>query len=133
MTPVSWAGSGGLAPSWRAGTIGCGPFWGYLNISYTAHYRNCCPGPGKRRMSVETGLGQGRFALQGTERLLQVLQRPEAPSCPGYRTSVEVFHQVTDDVEERAGQAKKSPMDHTLVSCVGTTGPSLNFASILSH
>ena len=39
--------------------------WGYLNSSYNGHYRNCCPGPGKRRLSVVTGLGQGRFALQG--------------------------------------------------------------------
>ena len=51
----------------------------------------------------------------------------------GYRTPAEVFHQVTDVGEERVVQAKKSPIDQTLVSLTGTAGLSLNSTSVLSN
>ena len=51
-------------------------------------------------------------------------QRPH--QALGYRTPAEVFHQVTDVGEERAVQAKKSPIDQTLVSLAGAAGLSLN-------
>ena len=41
-----------------------------------------------------------------------------------------MFHQVADVGEERAVQAKKFPIDQTLVSCVGTTGLLLHSTSI---
>ena len=44
----------------------------------------------------------------------------------GYRTPAEVFQKVTDVGEERAVQAKKSPIDQTLVSLAGAAGLSLN-------
>ena len=47
-------------------------------------------------------------------------QRPH--QALGYRTPAEVFHQVTDVGEERAVQAKKSPIDQTLVSLAGAAG-----------
>ena len=51
-------------------------------------------------------------------------QRPH--QALGYRTPAEVFHQVTDVGEERSVQAKKSPIDQTLVSLAGAAGLSLN-------
>ena len=51
-------------------------------------------------------------------------QRPH--QALGYWTPSEVFHQVTDVGEERAVQAKKSPIDQTLVSLAGAAGLSLN-------
>ena len=61
-------------------------------VSYNSHYRNCCPGPVNGQMSVKAGPGQGRFALQGTERLLQVLQRPETSSGPGLPDPNQAFN-----------------------------------------
>ena len=58
-------------------------------------------------------------------------QRPH--QALGYRTSAEVFNQVTDVGEERAVQAKKSPIDQTLVSLAGAAGLSLNSTSVLSN
>ena len=58
-------------------------------------------------------------------------QRPH--QALGYRTPAEVFHQVTDVGEERAVQAKKSPIDQTLVSLAGAAGLSLNSTSVLSN
>ena len=58
-------------------------------------------------------------------------QRPH--QALGYRTPAEVFHQVTDVREERAVQAKKSPIDQTLVSLAGVAGLSLNSTSVLSN
>ena len=51
----------------------------------------------------------------------------------GYRTPAEVFHQVTDVGEDRAVQARKFPIDQTLVSLVGAAGLSLNSTSVLSN
>ena len=53
-------------------------------------------------------------------------QRPH--QALGYRTPAEVFHQVTDVGEEGAVQAKKFPMDQTLVSLAGAARLSLNSA-----
>ena len=50
----------------------------------------------------------------------------------GYRTSAEVFHQVTDVGEEEAVQAKESPIAQTLVSLAGAAGLSLNSTSIMT-
>ena len=50
----------------------------------------------------------------------------------GFRTLAEVFHQVTDVGEEGVVQAKKSPIDQTLVSLAGAAGLSLNSTSVLS-
>ena len=58
-------------------------------------------------------------------------QRPH--QALGYRTPAEVFHQVTDVGEEGAVQAKKSPIDQTLVSLAGAAGLSLNSTSVLSN
>ena len=58
-------------------------------------------------------------------------QRPH--QALGYRTPAEVFHQVTVVGEERAVQAKKSPIDQTLVSLAGAAGLSLNSTSVLSN
>ena len=58
-------------------------------------------------------------------------QRPR--QALGYRTTVEVFHQVTNVGEVRAVQAKRSPIDQTLVSLSGAAGLSLNSTSILSN
>ena len=58
-------------------------------------------------------------------------QRPH--QALGYRTLAEVFHQVTDVGEERAVQAKKFPIDQTLVSLAEAAGLSLNSTSILSN
>ena len=58
-------------------------------------------------------------------------QRPH--QALGYRTPAEVFHQVPDVGEERAVQAKKSPIDQTLVSLAGAAGLSLNSTSVLSN
>ena len=58
-------------------------------------------------------------------------QRPH--QALGYRTPAELFHQVTDVGEERAVQAKKSPIDQTLVSLAGAAGLSLNSTSVLSN
>ena len=56
-------------------------------------------------------------------------QRPH--QALGYRTPAEVFHQETVVGEERAVQAKKSPIDQTLVSLAGAAGLSLNSTSVL--
>ena len=58
-------------------------------------------------------------------------QRPH--QALGYRTPAEVFHQVTDVGEERAVQAKKFPIDQTLVSLAGAAGLSLNSTAVLSN
>ena len=58
-------------------------------------------------------------------------QRPH--QTLGYRTPAEVFHQVTAVGEERAVQAKKFPIDQTLVSLVGAAGLSLNSTAVLSN
>ena len=52
----------------RAGVFSLG--WVMTKGSYNSgqHYRNCYPGPGNVQLSVETGLGQGRSALQGVAR-----------------------------------------------------------------
>ena len=58
-------------------------------------------------------------------------QRPH--QALGYRTQAEVFRQATDVGEEGAVQAKKSPIDQTLVSLAGAAGLSLNPTLILSN
>ena len=58
-------------------------------------------------------------------------QRPH--QALGYRTPAEVFHQVTVVGEERAVQAKESPIDQELVSLAGAVGLSLNSTSVLSN
>ena len=58
-------------------------------------------------------------------------QRPH--QALGYRTPAEVFHQAADVGEEGAVQAKKSPIDQTLVSLSGAAGLSLNPTLILSN
>ena len=58
-------------------------------------------------------------------------QRPH--QALGYRTPAEVFHQVTDVGKEGAVQAKKFPIDQTLVSLVGAAGLSLDSTSVLSN
>ena len=58
-------------------------------------------------------------------------QRPH--QALGYRTPAEVFHQVTVVGEERAVQAKESPIDQELVSLAGAAGLSLNSTSVLSN
>ena len=58
-------------------------------------------------------------------------QRPH--QALGYRTPAEVFHQVTDVGDERAVQAKKSPIDQTLVSLTGAAGLSLNSTPVPSN
>ena len=58
-------------------------------------------------------------------------QRPQ--QALGYRTPAEVFHRVTDVGEDRAVQAKKSPIDQTLASLAGSAGLSLNSTSVLSN
>ena len=58
-------------------------------------------------------------------------QRPH--QALGYRTPAEVFHQVTDVGEDRAVQARKFPIDQTLVSLAGAAGFSLNSTAILSN
>ena len=44
----------------------------------------------------------------------------------GCRTPAKVFHQLTDDAEEWAVQAKKSPIAQALASLTGSAGVSLN-------
>ena len=58
-------------------------------------------------------------------------QRPH--QALGYWTPAEVFHQVTDVGEERVVQAKKFPIDQTLVPLAGAAGLSLNSTSVLSN
>ena len=80
VRPVSGAGSGALAPSGWAGTMGyCRAIWGCLNSSYNDHCRNGCPGPGNGQMSVKTVLSHGRFALQGLARSSRYYQPREVP------------------------------------------------------
>ena len=51
----------------------------------------------------------------------------------GCRTPAKVFHQLTDDAEEWAVQAQKSPIAQALASLAGSAGLSLNSTSVLSN
>ena len=80
--------------------------------------------------SLATASGRSRRELGACFRFCNN-QMPH--QAMGYRTAAEVFHQLTDVGEERAVQAKKSPIDKTLVSLAGAAGLSLHSTSVLSN
>ena len=78
MRPVSWAGSGGLAPSWRAGTIGCGSFGDTATVPITVIIGSVAPA---RAMDDCRGNrpGSGPVRAAGSGPLQPVLSTQGSP------------------------------------------------------
>ena len=74
----------------------------------------------------------GREAKAGLNAYFRFYNTQRPHQALGYRTPAEVFSCGSDTSPEQATERGWSP-DKALVYCVGATGPSLNFAPILSN
>ena len=74
----------------------------------------------------------GREAKAGLNAYFRFYNTQRPHQALGYRTPAEVFSCGSDTSPEQATERGWSP-DTALVYCVGATGPSLNFAPILSN
>ena len=74
----------------------------------------------------------GREAKAGLNAYFRFYNTQRPHQALGYRTPAEVFSCGSDTSPEQATE-RGWPPDTALVYCVGATGPSLNFAPILSN